>query len=276
MKRKTIPDPRCGTCGSISLGDVAADREEHEHRIRQALDHAQRRKPPSLVCCIVHGDEEQCHDTFVERLKESTLRAHFRLPDDQPVKRYHLFFPSEIDSPDELGDRFRVQLVERLRLPASADETQIAQALTQTPYPILIYSELAVSGRVSPLRMLSTAFLAYWNNLHLSGMRQPLLVCLGVVYRRGSGFWGEWQASRLNKIARRQLQSLELAVHERIECILLPELRNLTQDDADNWLQATIADFQLRQELRAEIRKIFQRIPQISMERWRQSLQALV
>jgi hypothetical protein len=259
-----------------SLAPYLVDREEHDYRVREALDRARDRQGSSLVCCIVHGMEDQCHDTFVERLKECTLRQCLGLRDTQPVKRYHVHFPTHADSREDLWERLRVQVCDRFRLGPSTKVEQLAQAIASAPCPSVIYSELATGVHVSSCGRLIDAYLAFWDQLFLDRLRHPTVVCLGVVYRRGVGRVRRWLAAQQAKRIRRELQCVEFGRYPRIVGTILPELHNLTRDDADNWLQLMIDDFDLRQELRPVIHHIFERIPDISMEQWRESLRAVL
>jgi hypothetical protein len=216
--------------------------------------------------------EDQCHDTFVERLKECTLRQCLGLRDTQPVKRYHVHFPTQADSRDVLWERLRVQVCDRFRLDPSTKVDELAQAIASAPCPTVIYSELATGTHMSSCRSLIDAYLAFWDQLLVDRLRYPTIVCLGIVYRRGVGRVRQWFAAQQAKRVRREVQCVEFSRYHRIVGTILPELQNLTRDDADNWLQLMIDDFDLRQELRPVIHRIFERIPEVSMEQWRESL----
>jgi hypothetical protein len=215
------------------------DRFDQESQIEETLRRTTHDGP---LVVIVHGDEYQCHDKFLERLSLISLPRILELDQDRAsVKEYLINFPSALSD----ARRFREQLLKNLglrvlnRSTATADE--IAGLFVRLAVPIVIHARLLTDEWVHGGRAIITSFLDFWQQWPARDARFRLLVFLNVTYQRRCGrgllSWPRRIArERANAQLRRFLDLLS-KLASPTGLVILDELRGVTQNDLEVWAQ---------------------------------------
>jgi hypothetical protein len=233
------------------------DRSKQEEQIAEAVAAHRREGQGRPLVFLVHGDEHQCHDHFLERLRHDTLPRLLGLARDgavyvcQVVCAFDDRNPSRFRDPEWFRDHLWT-LVSRdvfksgsgkpeglagampERLPVEEIIGAIARRLPVIASMHLTTDEWRTLGR-APFE----GFLRFWSGWPQLGAGHPLIGCLAVTYRTGDGLaWPWWLLHRLsasNRGLRRFVAGLEAADLSGVRVRVLEELLGVTQLDAENW-----------------------------------------
>ena len=97
-----------------SLLPHLVDRSEQEFKLSEALQRFNTAAPYPFVC-LIHGNEFQSHDMFLERLKEDVLPRLLNLNREQAaIMEYSLHWPSRFGDADELHRKLQMGLAKTL------------------------------------------------------------------------------------------------------------------------------------------------------------------
>jgi inactive STAND/Domain of unknown function (DUF4145) len=215
------------------------DRFDQEHQIEETLRQHTHAGP---LVFIVHGDEYQCHDKFLERLSLISLPRILGL--DQNcigVKEYLINFPSSLSDPRRFRDQLLKNLSLRVLNRSSATADEIAGLFVRLSVPVILQVRVLTDEWVQGGRAIITSFLDFWAEWPVQAARFQPLVFLNVTYQRrsGAGLLG-WHRriarQRANARLRRFLDSLA-TVSCRRGVVILDELLGVTQNDLEVWAQ---------------------------------------
>jgi hypothetical protein len=233
------------------------DRNKQEDQIREALAAHRREGQGRPLVFLVHGDERQCHDHFLERLRHDTLPRLLGLArdgavylcqvvcafDDRDAARFrdpdwfreHLWtllsrevFKSWPGKPEALAGAMPE------RLPVEEIIGAVARRL-----PVIVTMHLTTDEWRSLGRAPFEGFLRFWSDWPQLGAGHPLIGCLAVTYRMGDGLaWPWWllhHAGASNRGLRRFVGGLEAADLSGVRVRVLEELLGVIRSDAENW-----------------------------------------
>ena len=85
------------------------NRSQQEHELEKSIKKLMQKAPLSPIICIIHGDEFQSHDKFLERLHTVLLP---RLLGQDSIKKYYLPSPPKFKNYHEISDYLRNRLAE--------------------------------------------------------------------------------------------------------------------------------------------------------------------
>jgi hypothetical protein len=214
---------------------------------------------------IVHGDEYQCHDMFLERLIWKKLPDFLGLDQERiGVKGYRLDFPSALSD----AGKFREQLLKNLgrgvRYSSTATVAEIAEVFARRAQPFIIHTLMATDEWVHGGRATITSFLEFWAHWPARGAKFRPLIFLIVKYRQYSGLgWLSWYRriawQRANAELRNFLDSLTRNSSPS-EVVILEELRGVTQTDLEAWAHDMVVQEYCRErDLRGEVQDLCRR-----------------
>jgi hypothetical protein len=209
------------------------------------------------LICIVHGEEEQCADMFMERIEHKCLYKIIPEQTRQGVKSYH-FSCDTFNNSQELHRKMQVSLAEAVIGDMFADPANIAQTLAQQKTPILLCVTLS-SEYCSGHKGTQTIdfFLQFWTNWTCTEQQQYLLlVCLCFDYKPvKAGFLNSlWRKDKLNTQLRNYLQALDFAKF-RLNGVILPELSPIQQSQVEEWARIHLNS--IHERLRPKIQRLF-------------------
>jgi hypothetical protein len=262
------------------------DRSDQEIQLEEAL---RSEGPAGPLVCIIHGDEDQCHDKFLERLRLISLPRILDLDSSQVgVKEYSINYPSDFSDPRKFRDQVLKNLGLRVHGRSSTSPDELAGTFAALPFPVVIQARLLRDDWIRGRRASVDPFLDFWADWPVRHSRYRLLVCLLVAYELGpERGWLAWyhrrKLRRANAHLRDFLRSRSRPDVPRPGVVVLEELRGVTQNDLEVWTQ----DMYTRQfcggrDLLAEVRALCRRPGfrdrdgRVAMEKVAEELKALL
>jgi hypothetical protein len=103
------------------------DRSEQEYQLDEAIrDHPGGRP----LICVIHGEADQCHDEFLERLRLVTLPRSLGLSRERAfIKDYVIDFPITARDPAQFRRRLLARLCERIVVRGCVPIEEVAAAI---------------------------------------------------------------------------------------------------------------------------------------------------
>jgi hypothetical protein len=238
------------------------DRFDQEHQIEHTLKCQGQIGP---VVFVIHGDEFQCHDKFVERLKLISLPRILGLDQDNSgVKEYLVDFPSDVSDRRKFRDQLTKHLGRRVLNRSTATVAEIAEVFARVGSPIVVHARILTDEWVRGGREMISAFFDFWAQWPAQDERFRPLVFLIVTYQRRSGLgvlrWRRRIArERANARLRKFFDSLS-QIASPPGVVILDELRGVTQNDLELWAQDMYTQqFCGERDLLGEVRELCRR-----------------
>jgi hypothetical protein len=238
------------------------DRDDQDRQLEEALKLGGTDAP---LVCVIHGDEDQCHDKFLERLTRITLPRVLGLDQNQVgVKEYLIKYPSNFPDARGFRDQLMRNLSRQVPVRGAATENEVAGTLAQFPCPVVIQALLNMDEWLRVGSVSVDPFLDFWAEWPGQGARYRLLVCLLITYWAGPQGWRAWiqrrKLQRANAALRAFLGSRWSSAVPRPGIVLVDELRGVTQHDLEAWsLDPSTREFCGDRDLHAEVRALCRR-----------------
>ncbi|HEX8068537.1 MAG TPA: DUF4062 domain-containing protein [Pyrinomonadaceae bacterium] len=225
------------------LCDRSAQEEEFYDHFTANLE----RRPGRPQLFVVHGDEGECHDSFVERLVATRVREVAKKlygPQHSVVVLRRPGWPYE----GELAERqveLRRKLFSEFEPAHMGGGERTAAALARLP-SVAPNAMVAVQHRINaarwdaPTEELLRWYAEYWAALDAAGAQPQLLVFLAVVYPKPTpgGWWRSWLGQKPFDKARVQtgLRALAATAERRdLPFLVTRELLPVQPDDVHEW-----------------------------------------
>mgnify|MGYP001794153822 CR=1 FL=1 len=126
-----------------SLLPYLPNRTAQEFELGQAIQNLFIKTIRQPLVCVVHGDEFQSHDKFLERLRKVSLPRLLKLDLRQTaIKEYHLGWPSSLRSLNKLSERLCKNLADTVENYSLATVQQINQTFSKYPGPVVVHMHL--------------------------------------------------------------------------------------------------------------------------------------
>lgn len=212
------------------------DRSEHEDELRHSLRRHQTEMPRRPFLCFVHGDQDECHGEFLERLQHLALPEQLNLKSrGLSVEDYTLPWPSEVRS-GCAAETFRSLLGLSLLNNSSVPAEEVFNGVP-LERPVMLLLRLKtddLSGR--GLSTLS-AFLDVWNDWPDLPVGRTLMCVISVRHQRFDrlSFFRRRGLRRVGEDVRRFIKGLDLKSYKGLCGVVLPELRAITRQDVVKW-----------------------------------------
>lgn len=256
QRTKKIPPPHL---------PYLCDRSFQEKDLEKAFDihreNEQKRKYPLL--CIIHGEETECHDSFIERISRADVLQELYKPKEK-IEQVDL---KELEFPLTKGGRRR--FLEALHEELDRDVKKYFSSTANVSHPLVIYyfidnKEWRLGGGE-----LIEKFISFWRQREVAGERIQL-VCLCIKYRP-SGILNlrNWWNKRS---CRSYLEKLDFSNSTNLHGVLLTELQAVQKSDAEKWARSEEVQKwwnESRQELENKVGEIYVRY--CSTRRWKQN-----
>ena len=253
-----------------SLVYKLCDRSSQENAFNDFFKTHLRNQPGRPQVYLVHGENGECHDSFVERVMQTQIRliAEKRWGEQHSVIAYKQpEWPHE-GEPTELQQDLRINLFKEFD-PAYADDQLSAPALRKLAArllcPVVIIQHNIYAERWgAPTRQLIEWYLDYWDEITANSDGPQFLIFLSIIYpdkhrarSKARIWWKPWAARE--SFDKRQLQG-ELAEivsgSQQVGrlCFLLKELTPPKQFEVQDWFSRYhIYDEQTQREKLAEM-----------------------
>jgi Domain of unknown function (DUF4062)/inactive STAND len=257
------------------------DRSEQEFELDRALRQLAARPARPLVC-IVHGDELQCLDMFLRRLKEVSLPALLGLdPDGPAVTACPLAWPTQFRGTADLHDRLLLDLARKTVRAGGASREQVNQFWAEVPGPVLVHTHVLSEDWQRHGEQVVNGFLDLWHGWPDVAANGKLLVFLFVKYQlqQGRNFLVRRRFRAFNRQVAEALAAFDFARFDGLTGAVLPELGGITRGEAEDWARSSsAARFRGGEGLLHDIRTLFERweAPTIPMERFESEIRTFL
>jgi hypothetical protein len=212
------------------------NRRKQESKLGRAIQTHHHKQHPLL--CLIHSDECQCSDRFVDRLVQYYLPQV--VPGDGITPYFvHCNFSDGIDLHQEISE----QLASSLKINPFAPPSEIVDAIIRERSPIIFYTDMCTKNwsRCEGIKVVYN-FIEFWAKLEIPAThRHLLLICLYFNYTniKPTGFLTRWfKKESINDQIRKEFGQLETANFSEkfgINGVVLPELVNLEKEDVEAW-----------------------------------------
>lgn len=237
---------RAGT-GNIDIPVILpymADRSRQHDQLADALRaHLKnRRRCPCVV--FIHGDENEAHGEFVQKLHEVTLPKLLRLnPEDEPIRRYPLVWGELGRAVKERQRQLARRVAEVLIGDRDAEVDHLAAEVARLRCPVIVSSLIDFGDWQHDEPRLLDWFLNWWEGW--PDLMHPLLVLVAIRYQDPSSRW-RLQQFRIRRRNRRMQEFLEEglpAQNYNISVVLLDKLQGMRLQDVINWIDQHAGEY---------------------------------
>lgn len=268
-----------------SLLPYLPNRTNQEFELGRAVKKLLHQVPRRPLVCIIHGDEHQSHDKFLERLRKITLPRLLRLDVRQTaIQEYHLRWPSRLNSLMSLSDRLRQNLADTVENYSLAPTEKINETFSRCPAPVLVHMHLLTEDWQRLGTALLPKVLEFWQSWPELAPDQVLIVSLFIHYQKKRPTkaykWWWWlrpitllrrhlrarRSQRLNQEVYQQIESiakLEFEQFDRLIGVALPKLENITQGQIEDWVRCEATKLVIGDEMPGtlvdSVRELFDR-----------------
>jgi hypothetical protein len=228
----------------------------------EAVLNSLRPKNIRQMVCVIHGDENECHDKFLDRLEHNSLPRYLDLlPQRTSVKRYYLMWPEQCRQSNDLHERLGRNLATVVRNTPDATLEEINATLAQYPGPVMLHTHLLTEEWQAFGPAAAQAYLQFWQRWPPLAPGQFLLVCLCIKYQTKShlGWLKRMLYGYINQGIANALERLAQAPPMQTNYTVLPRLEGIRQQDVENWVESHARQFCQEHDILAQVRAIFQR-----------------
>lgn len=205
---------------------------------------------------IIHGDEHECHDKFIEKLQDYLVPDFLNLPAHQnSIKEITIHWPHPKLPVLQRLKSLENQLSHSLTGKKVGTIDNIVQALNLYLTPILIHATIQAGQWQKDDPELIERWINYWDMLPDLAVGKKLMIFLCFKYRNihKMHFWEARRYTRLNQNIRKYVENLNIEKFENISGIALTELRSITYEELDEWITKYAAVYCDAEALRYEI-----------------------
>lgn len=242
-----------------SLLPYLPNRSEQEFELGKAIQLLLKKVLPHPLVCIIHGNEFQSHDKFLERLRKLSLPRLLGLdPKQTVVKEYCLNWPAGLKNLDELSERLSKNLADNVLGSSFASLEEINATFCEYPDPIIIHTHLLTEDWRQQGFDILNKLLEFWQNWPALIAGQKLIICVFIKYQTKQSKHTEkfslgYIFSYLRSFCkRRKYQSINNKISQHIEvlnksknqhlnrlsCTILSELTDINRMHVENWVRS--------------------------------------
>lgn len=195
---------------------------------------------PKPVVCIIHGDDVQCCDKFVDRLRDHSLRLSLGL--DESVTPVKYYVPLPLEGVDELEFLYLKKIGEVILQDRTVSGEEINNRIFSTSglVPVIIESCFNPKGHQKQVAEIIHKFLQFWGNWPQLYSRHVLLVCLTIRYDSPRGCLLPLRPGLKPEDVTKVIDTLEAEIGQEDQKFIpaiLPRLDSVSEDDARDWVK---------------------------------------
>lgn len=241
------------------------NRRDQEKRLKEIFQQYRSRAPLPVVT-VIHGDEEQALDTFLDRLREDFIPNQLVKTGRSRSKpeRVPILTLAEARSLEQFHDRITEGLVDTvLGGKGEASITNIQRRLARSNCPTVVEIFLSEDFIFNHKANALEAILAFWDQWPDLAAGQVVFVFIFFAYSRRPEsklrtFFGMDPRSQIQS----HLEQFSFQKYSRTISGILPELTDVPKDETDVWARGEASRYYPdRDVLLAKIREIYQGKP---------------
>jgi hypothetical protein len=210
------------------------------------------------LVCVIHGDEKQAHDRFLDRLRDHILPEILASGASRPaISAFHVQWPARAKDRSQATRSLVRNLASGVRLAVDSSVQDIHEHLRQFPTPVMIWANYrADDWDEGGLRSIES-FLDLWGQWPELDLDERLMVFLMVKYPRETR---RLFALKLwNKTA--QIEAALQGFHQKVEnahCCVLDRLPDITHQETEDWARMDeVANYRPTHLLLQDIQRIY-------------------
>jgi hypothetical protein len=246
-----------------------SNRKKQEHKLAEDIKKHQQTDKPLL--CLIHGEQSECSDMFLECLTEKkTLRYIAREYAKNGIKRYD-FSCGDFNSVDELHKNMQISLGEQVCGDMLASREKMVHTVGCEPGIVMLATDLCTSDAQKMRNQIDVIhgfikFWADWYNPIPPDRNHLLLVCLSFNYQTENLFQRLFRKKSTNQELRSTFETLEFKKF-KVSGTVLPELESIGKSDVTDWAKNYARDFCDIDVLVQEIHNIYATGKKMPMQR---------
>ena len=209
------------------------------------------------LVCIIHGDDQECHDTFVEKIQKDLLPEMLYLP-NQPnsIGRLEKGIDWSVEN-HPVGVRFERmlrKLAKKLKIKA-CEYDLIVEELNARLNPLIIDFRILTANWQDDDNELILRWLDFWNRLPDLAYGKKLFVFFTIKYKNTSqlSFLKARRQNKKNEQVRRFIEQLNFEEYPNLSGLKFSELAAITVEDLEEWIVNDAATYCDCEQLRREI-----------------------
>jgi hypothetical protein len=237
------------------------NRNKQKDELEKAIDNHLNQASPKPMICILHGDQDQCHKEFLDRLiKYSFFEQVGFTSSDEKIWRQQLFWPHDLERDkmekiENLEYWLLKDLAEKFLNRRSATKEVINQVFCEYPSPVLIETRLSTKNWQRQGDLILDKLLCFWQTWPALNHGKKIIICISIEYEitrkngcqksRFKRFWDylinyfkNKDSQSKKKEIQTKLKRLSEKDFQRFSClsgIVLPELMGVCQDQVKDW-----------------------------------------
>ena len=242
-----------------SLLPYLPNRSDQEFELYKTLQLLLEQVLPHPLVCIIHGNEFQSHDKFLERLRKFSLPRLLGLdPTQTVIKEYCLNWPAGLKNLDELRERLSKNLADSVLGYSFASLEEINATFCKYPNPIIIHTHLLTEDWQQQGFEILNKLLEFWQNWPVLIPGQKLIICVFIKYQTNRqkhterfsfgrifsyfiSFYKRHCYQSINHKISTQLKVLNISKNQyfnRLLCTVLSELTDINRMHVENWVRS--------------------------------------
>ncbi|MDM8564095.1 caspase family protein [Candidatus Halobeggiatoa sp. HSG11] len=209
------------------------DRRSQEAKLGRAI-HNNKNLP---LLCLIHSNENQCNDRFIDRLVYHYLP---KVVPENDITPYfvHCNFSNSVDLQQEISE----QLATSLKINPFAPLSEIVDAIIMEQNPVIFHTDMCTKNwsRCGGIKAIHN-FIEFWAKLKFpKEYNHLLLICLYFNYKniKPTGLFSRFKKQSINDQIRqefKQLATKNFLDTFGINGLVLPELTNIEKEDVEAW-----------------------------------------
>ncbi len=261
-----------------SLLPYLVNRSQQEYELEKAIKKLIEKAPLSPLICIIHGDEFQSHDKFLERLHKVSLP---KCLEQESIKQYHLPSPPKLKDVDEFSDYLRTKLGDIVVKRSSASVEEINTYFNECCIPILIHTHLLTEKSQKQESVILDNLLNFWHTWPVHN-NHNLVICIFIkyqikpkkrtnnsyivrlIFRLINYFSKQYRHQKINQTIYEYIETLSQSNFDkfnRLSGLVLPELTGVNRGEAEDWVRMeytqNVIGEAMADKLLKEIRELF-------------------
>lgn len=233
-----------------------ANRVDQELRFGESIRQHDDFRQPFL--CVIHGEENECSDIFVERIMHNDSLKKIILKQKAHDIKSYLFSCDTFKSREELHRKMQAGLAKQISGDLFASPEEMAATLAMQDCPIILCATLSSSDFAKGKGIQNIQhFLEFWKNWPVCKQQNHLLIiCLCFNYKPvKTGFFARLLRKKSpNQIICDYFKKLDFAKFN-LNGVVLPKLKKIEQDQVEDW--ARIHLNHIYEKLKPKIRELF-------------------
>ncbi len=233
------PDPDRRPTQVISpILPYLADRSAQAAELELTLDECEDSLHEKPMICVIHGNELECHNKFIERLEEVMLPELLDGPGKVPVEMTMVEWPSMKANTKIRYKKLINNINSALTGNRQARMEEVKEKLDNKIKPQMVSFMLPVAAWEKNEVELIRKWLEYWDQFpDLNGGRK-LMVFLSIKYKDipDKETEGAEYFTNRNKSAGNFIDTLNYEEYTNIVGLTMEELKAVTYSDVDSWL----------------------------------------